>query len=72
MQATKTLIKKVKIVVKKAPSTKIKNVVTIQDNAKRTLTKKRENTTRNKGEINEIPDINTATQEDGGHILPPN
>ena len=71
MQATRAAVKKVKTATEKAQSTKVKNATTTRDNAKRTLTKKREKTTRKKEEMNETPDIGTATQEDKGQILPP-
>ena len=45
-------MKKVKTAAEKAQSIKVKNTATTQDNAKRTLTKKREKTTRKKGETN--------------------
>lgn len=50
MQAIKIAIKKVKIVIKKVQLIKVKNVVTIQDNTKKTLINKRENITYKKGE----------------------
>ena len=70
MQATRMAVKKVKTAAEKTQSTKVKNAVTTRNNAKKTLIKKREKTTRKKEEMNETPDISTATQEDEGQILP--
>lgn len=64
-------MKKVKTTAKKAKSSKVNHAATTQDNAKRTLIKKRNKTTQNKGKRNKTPDIGTATQENEGRILPP-
>lgn len=39
MQATKMVVKKVKTIIEKIQSIKVKKAITIQDNAKKTLTK---------------------------------
>lgn len=53
MQATKVVVEKVKTVIEKVQSIKVKKATTLQINAKKTLTK----TMRKKGELNKIPDI---------------
>lgn len=70
-QATKVAMKKVKIVIEKAQSTKVKKAATIRDNAKRTLTKKGEKSMSKKGELNKTLDTGTATQRNKGHTQSP-
>ena len=57
MQATNTVVKKVKTVTEKVHSTKVKKAKTAWDNVKRTLTK----IIHKKRKLNEMPDTDTAT-----------
>ncbi len=66
MQVIKVTVKKVKTVTKKVQSTKIKKIAIVWDNTKRIFTKIK----CKKWELNEMPDIGTATQGNEGHIQP--
>ncbi len=70
-QATKAVVKKVKTAAEKAQSTKVKKVATTQDNVKRTLIKKKDKGISKRGELNETPNIRTATQGDEGRTQSP-
>lgn len=54
------MVKKIKTVAENTQFITIKNATTIQYNAKKTFTKKREKTTRKKRETNKIFDIGMA------------
>ena len=56
-------MKKVKMVIEKVQSTKVKKAAIARDNVKKTLITR---TRRKKGELNEMPDIGMAIQGDGG------
>ena len=60
MQTTRAMVKNVKMAAKKAQYTKVNNAAIIQDNAKKTLTKKGKKTIRKKGETNKMPNISTV------------
>ncbi len=64
-------MKRVKTVVEKAESNKVKKATTTRDNAKRTLTKKGDKGISKKGELNETPNTGTATQGDEGRTQSP-
>ncbi len=66
MQATKVVVKKVKIVTKKVQSTKVKKLAILQNNIKKTLIK----TINKKKELNKMPDISITTQRNEGYIQP--
>ncbi len=70
-QATKAVVKRVKMAAKKALSTKVKKAATIWDNVKRTLIKKGDKIISKKGELNETPNTGMATQEDESWIQSP-
>lgn len=55
---------KVKTAIEKSHSTKVKKAETIRDNGKNILIKKAEKSKSKNEELNELPDIRIATQED--------
>ncbi len=70
-QVTKAAVKKVQTAAEKAQSTKVKKAAITRDNAKRTLTKKGDKGISKRGELNETPNIETATQRDEGQTQSP-
>lgn len=66
MQATKIVVKTVKMVIDKVQSTKVKKAATIRDNTKKTLPIKRKKIICKKRELYKIPKIGITTQRDEG------
>ena len=64
MQATKAVVKKVKMATKKVQSTKVKKATIARNNAKKTLIK----IICKKRELNKMHDMGTVTQGDEGCI----